>query len=198
MLEFKNYMNEFLRAKHELKELKEYAEREAYMMHFDAQRTEERGAEIFKRYQENRTNVARLITEATAISDACGIPTQLTLLPPPLIGGYGRKMNVYQAAIEAQLPFDFELPYQQLTDTVDQTIFACERLIRDQPSAVKEVLQRTPRRMASLVGWFFPREIQRVIFGWTIVVMMIGLFLRYVLGFHLEDVGKLVTKWVFK
>ena len=94
--------------------------------------------DILARLQGSRTKVARRLADATRITDACGIPSQLKLLPPPLIGGYGHTLNIYQAALEEKLPFDFELPVQKVTDVVDQTIFACERLVEEVLRAYKD------------------------------------------------------------
>jgi hypothetical protein len=49
-----------------------------------------------------------------------------------------------------------------------------------------------------VLGWFFPTEKHRVVLGWVLIVVLIALALRYIFGFHLEEIGRLVVKWVFK
>lgn len=115
-----------------------------------------------------------------------------------MIGGYSRRFNIYQAALEEELPFNFQLPVQKVADVVDQTIFACERAIESQSNNVKETFRQTPKRIASVAGWFFPSAIQRVVFGWALMALIVGTVLRFVFGFHLEQIGQLVTKWAFK
>src|ERR1035437_906910 len=131
MLDFRADLQDFLQAKREFLELKAYADRDYMMGHFDQNAVETRGREIMGRLLEWRTKVARRLADATRITDACGIPSQIKILPPPLIGGYSHTLNIYQAVLEDTLPYDFDLPVQKVADVVDQTVFACERLLSE-------------------------------------------------------------------
>lgn len=67
------------------------------------------------------------MVEATEIANGYSQPTELKILPPPLIGGYSHTYNIFEAAIAFDLPFDFELLPQQVFDLVNQTVWAIER-----------------------------------------------------------------------
>lgn len=77
IVEFKGRMQEFLEAKYELLQLKEHAERDYMMSQFDQNKVEARGKELLAHYHETRTHVARGLAEATRITDACGVPSQI-------------------------------------------------------------------------------------------------------------------------
>ena len=53
------------------------------------------------------------------------------------------------------------------------------------------------RGISSILGGLFPSEKQRLVVGWIIIVTLVGLMLRYVFGFNVEYIGKLVVKWAF-
>ena len=128
---FRADLQEFL-AKQELLQLKAYADRDYTMGHYDPNAVETKGRQIIARMYELRTKVSRRLAEATAITDACGIPSQIKILPPPLLGGYAHTLNIYQAVLEEQLPHDFDLPLQKVADVVEgQTMFACERMVNE-------------------------------------------------------------------
>jgi hypothetical protein len=78
VVEFKGHMQAFLEVKRELQKLKEYAERDHLMSHFDQGKVETRGQELLTRYFEARTSVARGMAEATEITDYFGVPSSTT------------------------------------------------------------------------------------------------------------------------
>ncbi len=73
MQEFRADLQQFLQVKRELTQLKEYADRDYMMGHFDPNAVEAKGHEILIRLQDWRTKVAWRLAEATTITDACGI-----------------------------------------------------------------------------------------------------------------------------
>jgi hypothetical protein len=199
MKQFRNDMQQFLQAKGELRELSDYAERDRLMFHFDPTTVQTRFDQIMPRYENARHAVARRIVEATAITDECGIASELTIQPPPAFGGRAYKFNLYQSAIEDSLPYDFELPTQKLGDVIDQTIFACERscqrLLEKQTTPIKDTLRKTPEGIRSIFGWFFPTDKQRATLGWIILIALAAFVLRFLFGVHIEQVGALLLKW---
>ena len=197
MQEFRADLQQFLQAKRELKQLKEYADRDYMMGHFDPTAVETKGHEILIRLQDWRMKVARRLAEATTITDACGIPSQIKILPPPLIPGYSQTLNIYQAALEETLPFDFELRVQKVADVVDQTVFASERLVQkarqleiDPPSP----MTRMPGAFSKGFGFFFKTDFDRSLVKWLIVILIVGLILRFVFGLPLEKLGQIIYK----
>ena len=197
MQEFRADLQQFLGVKRELQELKGYADRDYMMGHFDGNAVEAKGRDILVRLQDWRTKVARRLADATSITDACGIPSQIKILPPPLIPGYSHTLNIYQAVLEEKLPFDFELPVQKVADVVDQTIFACERLVEDvseQKINPPSPLKRVPGAVSKGFGFFFKTDFDRSLVKWLVVILLVGLILRFVFGLPLEKLGQIIYK----
>jgi hypothetical protein len=197
MLDFRADLQEFLQAKRQLLELKAYADRDHMMGHFDSNAVETRGREIMERLLEWRTTVARRLADATGITDACGIPSQIKILPPPRIGGYSHTLNIYQAVLEDSLPYDYDLPLQKVADVVDQTVFACERLLSEvkrQEMDPPSPLAKVPGAVSRGFGFFFKTDFDRSLVKWLVVILLVGLILRYVFGLPLEQLGQIIYK----
>jgi hypothetical protein len=200
MTNFKTSMQDFLKAKQMLKELKTFVERSAGMGFYNENDVNSRGQELLSLYAEARQKVAKNITEATRVSDSVGIPTQLRILPPPLIGGYSRTLNVYQASIEEELPFDYEVPITQLGDIIDQTIWACERVADEE--LAKEVnppstLTRVPGALRKGFSSIFKTDIDKAILKWVIIVLIVAVILR-LFGVRIDKIGELIASWFKK
>ena len=205
MNEFRADLQEFLLAKREFAELKAYADRDYMMGHFDPNAVEAKGREIMARYQEWRTRVARRLADATSITDACGIPSQIKILPPPLLGGFTHTLNIYQAVLEEKLPYDFELPVQKVADVVDQTVFACERLVEEvkkqeitAPSSLEKVPGAVSKGVSKGFGFFFKTDFDRSLVKWLVVILLVGSILRFVFGLPLEKIGEMIIKAIEK
>jgi hypothetical protein len=193
MRDFRADLQEFLQAKRQFLELKAYAERDYTMGHFDSNAVEARGREIMARVLEWRAKVARQLADATGITDACGIPSQIKILPPPLIGGYSPTLNIYQAVLEDALPYDYDLPLQKVADVVDQAVFACERLLskaREQEIRPPSPLTKVPGAVYRGFGFFFKTDFDRSLVKWLVVILLVGLILRFVFGLPLEQLGQ--------
>ncbi len=144
----------------------------------------------------SRQNIARNIPDVTIILNAYGLPWIWKVFPPPMFGGLVRKFNFLEAFIDVTLEDDARPNVIHVLDILDKGIWACERDLESNP--VAETLRSVPKRVGAGIAWFFPKEIQRVILGWVMICFFLGLLLRYIFGFRLEEIGKLVTKWVFK
>lgn len=204
MLDFRQRVSDYYEARQPLLDLKAMVN-DSYF--------QPRGGDVLRRNSESylpalakaRDRVGQLIAEATKIADGYRQPTQIKILPPPLIPGYSRTYNIFQAAIEIELPFDFQLPQQQVFDLVKQTIWAIEREIR-------EVQEKPPRKLgvtetlamkagsgiASGFKAVFKTETDRVILKWIVYVGLAGLVLRFVFGVKLEILAKLLVDKVVK
>ena len=201
MQEFRADLQEYLQAKHEFKELKEYADREYMMGYFDVNAGEAKAREIVNRMQDWRAKVARRLVEATGISTECGIPTQLVIVAPPAIGGaYKHTLSLYNAAIQDELPYGYELPREKLADAVDQTIFACERQVTaaqegelNPPSPLKKV----PGAVGKGFGALFKTETDKAILKWAIIVLIVVIILR-LLGVPVQKIGEMLSGWFKK
>ncbi len=197
MLDFRADLQEFLHAKRQFLELRAYANGDYMSGHFDSNAVETRGREIMARLQEWRTKVARRLSDATGITDACGIPSQIKILPPPLIGGYSHTLNIYQAVLEDALPYDYDLPLQKVADVVDQTVFACERLLskaKEQKIDPPSPLTKVPGAVYKGFGFFFKTDFDRSLVKWLVVILLVGLILRFVFGLPLEQLGQILYK----
>jgi hypothetical protein len=151
---------------------------------------------IMAAVHEPRQRIARNIPEVTAVLEANGLPSVWQVYPPPMFGGLVRSFNVLEAYIDVTLEDDARPNVIHLMDLLDKAIWACERQLQTNP--VAEGLKAVPRTLSSGAEWFFPSQLQRAVLGWVLIALLLGLLLRYVFGLHLEDVGRLITKWVFK
>lgn len=195
---FRADLQEFLAAKQEFLQLKAYADRDYMMGHYDPNGVETKGRQIIARMYDLRTKVSRRLAEATAITDACGIPSQIKILPPPLLGGYAHTLNIYQAVLEEQLPHDSNLPLQKVADVVDQTMFACERIVdevrRQESIPAPSKLEKVPGAVSKGFGFFFKTDFDRSLVKWLVVILLVGLILRFVFGLPVEKIGEMIIK----
>jgi len=149
-----------------------------------------------------RHNIMRHIEAVTAYCNVNGLATQWTVYPPPAFGGIVRRFNVFEAFIDLNLEEDGRPNLLHITDILNRALLVCERQIKvraeNPPIPVVDSLRMAPYRIGAVFEWFFPSQTQRTILGWLIIGTGILLMLRYIFGLHFEDVGKLVTKWVFK
>ena len=125
MQEFRQRLFAFYQARQPLLDLK--AKSQDMFSQWDEEDLRRQGEGLLPALTEARDRVGQLMAEATEIANRYGMPTELQILPPPLIGGYGHTMNIFEAAIEFQLPFDFELEPRKVVDLVKQTTVRHER-----------------------------------------------------------------------
>ena len=197
---FRQQMMAFLDAKREILELKSYAERDYAMSHFDPNRVEAKGRELANRYYELRQTVARGIAEATEITHSFAIPSQIQIMPPRLIGGYSHTLNLYQAAIEEELPHHYELSPIKVMDVIDQTVFASERLIKEVSEAEANkpsVISKAPGAVGRGFTAIFKTDTDKAIIKWAIIVLVLAAILR-LFGLPLNKVGGLIVQWFAK
>lgn len=197
---FRQQMMDLLEIKRELLELKAYAERDYMMSHFDTAKVDTKGQALMQRYYDARMKVSRGIAEATEITDSFEIPSRIQILPPPMIGGYSREFNIYQAAIEDELPFKFDLPPLKVMDVIDQTLFASERFVSQVQEAEANkpsVLSKAPGAVGSAFSALFKTDTDKAILKWCIVVLFVVVILR-LLGIPVQKVGELILQWFGK
>jgi hypothetical protein len=198
--DFRLRMQKFLEVRHELRELKDYAERDYMMSHFDQGKVEAKGQDLLTRYFEARANVARCIAEATETTDSFRIPSQIQIPPPPLVGGYARAFNIYQAALEEELPFKYDLPPMKVMDVLDQTVFASERLVtqaQQEEANRPSPLVKVPGVLSKGILSIFKTETDKAILKWSVIVLLVVTILRLV-GMPVQKIGELVASWLTK
>jgi len=147
--EFRGHLErvEGLRAK--LKQLKQQVE-ENWMMGMDLNAAENMQKNLDSQLMDFRREVMKRIPDVMNITGRYPLPTVLRIMPPRLLGGYVHSVNIFQAFVELQLPYDMELDPIKVFDLVDQAIWACERDLRQfanaNPSpAPTEEVPDTPR-----------------------------------------------------
>jgi hypothetical protein len=145
-----------------------------------------------------RDRIARDIDHVSGVCDRYGLPYVWKLYPPPAVGGLIRTFNVFRAFIDLDLEAEARPTLLQVNDLVKQAIWRCEQEIAE-ASAAKPFhpIKKLAGGVSLMLSWFFPSEKQRLVLGWIIIVILLGLMLRYIFGLHLEDMGKLIVKWVF-
>jgi len=79
---------------------------------------------------------------------------------------------------------------------------ACKRLVEEYttnpPNPIVQRMRAAPHHVGRLCSWLFPTEKQRGVLGWVLIAGLVALILRFLFGIHLEDLGKLLTKWFVK
>lgn len=199
MMEFKHKLLEFYQAKQPLMKLHAQAQ-ESFLHQWEQDNLRQRGEALLPAIVAARDRVGRLIVEASEIASSYGIPTQLTILPAPLVGGYSQTLNIFEAAIEPQLPHDFELEPRKVIDIVNQTIWAIEQDVEKEQTA-KPALNAAKRACSGLAAAFravFKTETDKVILKWIIYVALSGAILRYIFGVKFEILAKLLADKVAK
>ncbi len=193
--EFDKHFSDFQR-------LKNYAERDFMMMHYDHGAVQQKGNALNVALMQARYEVMRRVDDVTEFLHANEIPYIWKIYPPRAIGGLMKSANIFEAFIDLQLDSDERPKLIQVLDLLNKGLIACERRLKQMaenpPNVLVDGLKRSGMGFAEMMTWLFPSQIQRTIFGWCIVMLAVGLVLRYVFGFHLEQIGQLVTKWAFK
>ena len=204
MVDFRQRLAAFYEARQPLLDLKAKAQNH-FLQSSEEEDFRRRGESYLPALVTARDRVGQLISEATEIADSYVLPTELKILPPPLIPGYAQSLNVFQAAIEPQLPFDFELQPSKVLDLVNQTIWAIERDLKsEQDKALEEprptvaAAKKAGSGIAAAFRAIFRTETARAILKWIIIVGLGGLILRYVFGVKFEIIGKLLLDKVAK
>jgi hypothetical protein len=94
---------------------------------------------------------------------------------------------------------------QKVADVVDQTVFACERLVEDirkQEIAAPLPLEKVPGAVSKGVskglGFFFKTDFDRSLVKWLVVILLVGSILRFVFGLPLEKIGEMIIKAIEK
>src|ERR1022692_4670648 len=95
MMDFKRKLLEFYQARQPLMDLKATAQ-DGFLQPWEQEDLRKRGEALIPAIVAARDGVGRLIAEATEIATSYGAPTELTILPAPLIGGYSQTMNMFQ------------------------------------------------------------------------------------------------------
>ena len=130
----------------------------------------------------------------SGVCDRYGLPYVWKLYPPPAVGGLIRTFNVFRAFIDLDLETQARPTLLQVNDLVKQAVWRCEQEIAEasspKPFNPVRKLAGLSGGVSSILNWLFPSEKQRLVVGWIIVVTLVGLMLRYVFGFHPEDIGK--------
>lgn len=198
MQEFRQRLLAFYQARQPLLDLK--AKSQDMFSQWDEEDLRRQGESLLPALTEARDRVGQLMAEATEIANRYGMPTELQILPPPMIGGYGHTMNIFEAAIEFQLPFDFELEPRKVVDLVKQTTWAVERDIKTAQESNLSVAtaKRAGQGIASGFRSLFKTETDRVILKWIVFIGLCGLILRYVFGIKFEIIAKLLIDKVAK
>jgi hypothetical protein len=195
-------LHEFDKQFSTLQRLRGYAERDFTMMHYDHNAVQEKGNELNRGMMQARHEVMRHVDDVTAFLHANGMAYVWKMYPAPAFGGIVKSANIFEAFIDLQLDSDERPKLIQVSDLLSKGLIVCERRLQQMaenpPSVFADGLKRSGRGLAEVMAWLFPSQIQRTIFGWCIVTFAVGLVLRYVFGFHLEQIGQLVIKWAFK
>src|SRR5690348_5253091 len=105
LVEFRRRLSAFYEARQPLLDLRANAQNH-FLQSWEEQEFRRRGEAYLPALNTARDRAAQLISEVTEIANSYVLPAELKVLPPPLIPGYAQSLNVFQAAIEPQLPFD--------------------------------------------------------------------------------------------
>jgi len=204
MLEFRQRLADFYEARQPLLDLKTKAN-DPYSNPWGIDELRRKSESYLPALGRARDRVAQLMVEATDISNGYNQPTELKILPPPLIGGYSQTFNIFEAAIAFDLPFDFELRPQQVFDSVNQTVWAIEREMRAEqekpqpkPGTTATLATKAGSAIESAFRAVFKTETDRVILKWIFYVGLAGLVLRFVFGVKFEVLTKLLVDKVTK
>lgn len=159
------------------------------------------GQEAIQALGTTRDKIARDIEQVSAVCERFELPYIWTIYPAPAIGGVVRRINAFQAFIDLELETSARPTLLRVTDLVKQAVWCCEKEIEEasspKPFNPTKKLAGLSQVIASALNWLFPSEKQRLVLGWIIIVILLGLMVRYLFGLHLEDMGKLLVKWVF-
>jgi hypothetical protein len=186
----------------EFQRLKQYSETDFMMGHYDPNAVKEKGVQLTKRLMTPRNEFMRHIHDVSLFCQMAGIPYVWKVYPPPAFGGYVRSQNVFESFIDLNIESDERPNLLQITDLLQKALLFCERQMKaeaeDPPSMVGDRLRAVPRHVGAVLSWLFPTEKQRGVLGWVLIAGLVALILRYLFGLHLEDLGKLLTKWFTK
>lgn len=185
----------------QLKELKSYAESEWPMMHFDQKAAEQKHQNLIHELGPVRQEIGKRVDDVTTVLNRFGLPTQWKVYPPPMIGGLIRTQNIFEAFISLESDEDARPTVVRVCDLVRKGIWRCEKDIQEEANKGLEIgskLSVAPRAIGRVLSWFFPTAKQRSIIGWIIIIGLVLLILRFIFGFHFEQIGQLVVKWAFK
>ena len=184
------------------RELSGYASRDWMMMHYDQEAVQAKGNTLGETMMASRHEVMRRVDEVTAFLHANNLPYVWKMYPSPAAGGLIKSANMFDAFIDVNLDLEERPKLIQVLDLLNKALIICERQLKElhenPPGVIADCLKRGGKAIAEIADWLFPSQLQRTILGWTIVISVLCLTLRYVFGFHFEELGKLVTKWVFK
>ncbi len=200
--EFQEHLAAFDSSLRRLKELQTHSGNEWMMGHYNPSIVESHGERAIETLGGARQEIAKRIDDVVLIFTRYALPYTWRVYPPPAFGGIVRTYNAFQAFIDLEIEEVARPTLLQITDLVNKALWRCQKEIEQESRgkafhAGKKVAQFS-RGIASFLGWFFPSQKQRAILGWLILVVLGCLVLRYVFGFHLEEIGKLIVKWVFK
>jgi hypothetical protein len=159
------------------------------------------GREAVDALSQIRDRILRDKEQVTRLCQRYGLPYVWRVTPAPAFGGLIKDINIFHAFIDLELESSARPSLLKVNDLVKHTIWQCEKEIEEvstpKPFNPGRKLAGLSDGISSILGWLFPSEKQRLVVGWLIIVTMVGLMLRYVFGFHMDDIGKLVVKWAF-
>lgn len=174
-----------------LMELRDYAQRDNAMSHFNSQKAESAAQELFNELNRARSEVGRRTHEVTDILYALKISTTWLVHPPPAFGGYIRQFNVFEAFVDYELKRNCRPSITQVTDLLDKGVWALERELQKkkaEPTVNLAPVKRTVGRiLGELYNGLFRTETQKSILGWLLLGLLAVLLLR-LLGFDLQTV----------
>jgi len=199
--EFQEHLAAFDGSLCRLQELKTYSGNEWMLGHYNPSIVESHGQEAIEVLAGSREEIAKRIDDVTVILAHYHLPYEWKVYPPPAFGGLIRSFNALQAFIDLEIEDSARPTLLQVTDLVSKAIWRCEKEIEQESNKKFDPVEKVAvasHVVGSLVGWFFPSEKQRAILGWLILVAFGCLILRYAFGLHVEEIGKLIVKWVFK
>jgi hypothetical protein len=154
-------------------------EAESYFPRQRRQTTDKEIQALVNKWKTQRDAVVSMSQRASELADKYGVHEQfydLIKMRPGEDPGYDNPVR---------------LSGSTLLLNISDTFLQLNAAIRNQPAFPF----RVARQLGLGMTWLFPKEIQRTIFGWAIVISAICLLLRYIFGIHFEDTGKLILKY---
>lgn len=183
------------------RDLREMQEQARFHNPFDDSASRNRRNELTETLLNCRRNIMQRQDDVSKFLTSVGLPSEWHVSPMPAIGGPVEIYNIFDAFIAITGDIDPKPNLIHITDLLEKGKLACIRCLKEYsenpPNRTMEKAKAVPKHIGSAISWFFPTEKQRATLGWIVIATLILLILRYLLGIHLEEAGKLILK-VFK